>query len=25
MGKVAAGMCEYHDLMVDGRPIGLHD
>ncbi len=19
------GMCEYHDLMVDGRPVGLHD
>jgi hypothetical protein len=22
-GKAAAGMCEYHDLMQDGRPVGL--
>jgi hypothetical protein len=24
-GRVGSGACEYHDLMVDGRPIGLHD
>jgi hypothetical protein len=24
-GRVGAGACEYHDLMVDGHPIGLHD
>jgi hypothetical protein len=24
-GRPAEGMCEYHDLMVDGRPVGLHD
>jgi hypothetical protein len=23
--RPAAGMCEYHDLVEDGRPIGLHD
>ena len=23
--RPAAGMCEYHDLVVDGRPVGLHD
>jgi hypothetical protein len=23
--RPAEGMCEYHDLMVDGRPVGLHD
>ena len=23
MGRPAEGMCEYHDLMVDGRPVGL--
>ena len=25
MGRPAEGMCEYHDLIVDGRPVGLHD
>ncbi len=24
-GRRAEGMCEYHDLMVDGRPVGLGD
>ncbi len=24
-GRSAEGMCEYHDLMVDGRPVGLQD
>jgi hypothetical protein len=24
-GKQGQGMCEYHDLMIDGRPIGLDD
>ena len=24
-GRAAEGICEYHDLMVDGRPVGLHD
>lgn len=24
-GRVGSGACEYHDLMVDGRPIGLDD
>ncbi len=24
-GRDGAGMCEYHDLMVDGRPVALHD
>jgi hypothetical protein len=24
-GRIGSGACEYHDLMVDGRPIGLHD
>lgn len=24
-GRTGAGACEYHDLMDDGRPIGLHD
>jgi hypothetical protein len=24
-GRRGEGMCEYHDLMVDGRPVGLHD
>jgi hypothetical protein len=24
-GRAAEGMCEYHDLMVDGQPVGLHD
>lgn len=24
-GRTAEGMCEYHDLMVDGRPVGLQD
>jgi hypothetical protein len=24
-GRVGSGACEYHDLMVEGRPIGLHD
>jgi hypothetical protein len=23
--RSGSGACEYHDLMVDGRPIGLHD
>ncbi len=23
--RPAEGMCEYHDLIVDGRPVGLHD
>jgi hypothetical protein len=23
--RPAQGMCEYHDLIVDGRPVGLHD
>ena len=24
-GRRGEGMCEYHDLMVDGRPVGLDD
>jgi hypothetical protein len=24
-GRTGAGHCEYHDLMVDGRPVGLDD
>jgi hypothetical protein len=24
-GIEGSGMCEYHDLMVDGRPVGLDD
>jgi hypothetical protein len=24
-GLPGAGMCEYHDLMIDGLPAGLHD
>jgi hypothetical protein len=24
-GRIGSGACEYHDLMVDGRPIGLDD
>lgn len=24
-GKAAQGMCEYHDLMVEGKPVGLSD
>jgi hypothetical protein len=24
-GRTGAGMCEYHDLMVDGVPVGLDD
>jgi hypothetical protein len=24
-GQDGAGMCEYHDLIVDGRPVGLDD
>jgi hypothetical protein len=24
-GRAGAGMCEYHDLMVDGKPVGLED
>jgi hypothetical protein len=24
-GRAGAGMAEYHDLLVDGRPAGLHD
>jgi len=24
-GSSAEGMLEYHDLMIDGRPVGLHD
>ena len=24
-GRAGAGMCEWHDLMVDGKPVGLHD
>jgi hypothetical protein len=24
-GRRGAGMCEYHDLIVDGRPVGLDD
>ncbi len=24
-GRQGQGMCEYHDLMVDGRPIGIDD
>jgi hypothetical protein len=24
-GRTGAGMCEYHDLMVAGRPVGLDD
>lgn len=24
-GRAAAGHCEYHDLVVDGRPVGLDD
>jgi hypothetical protein len=24
-GRTAEGMCEYHDRMVDGKPVGLHD
>jgi len=24
-GRKGEGMCEYHDLMVDGKPIGLED
>jgi hypothetical protein len=24
-GCAAEGICEYHDLMVDGRPVGLQD
>lgn len=23
--RPAAGVCEYHDLMVEGRPVGLQD
>jgi hypothetical protein len=25
LDRPAEGMCEYHDLMVAGRPVGLHD
>ena len=24
-GRTGTGACEYHDLMVDGMPVGLHD
>lgn len=24
-GRAGEGMCEYHDLVVDGRPVGLDD
>jgi hypothetical protein len=24
-GRIGSGMCEYHDLMVDGRPVGIED
>ena len=24
-GRSGAGMCEWHDLMVDGRPVGIDD
>ena len=24
-GRAAEGMCEYHDRVVEGRPVGLHD
>jgi hypothetical protein len=24
-GRKGAGMCEYHDLIVNGKPAGLHD
>ncbi len=24
-GRRGEGMCEYHDLMIDGTPVGLHD
>lgn len=24
-GRTGQGMCEIHDLMVDGKPVGLHD
>lgn len=24
-GRLAAGSCEYHDLMIHGSPVGLHD
>ncbi len=25
LGEQGVGMTEYHDLMVDGRPVGIHD
>jgi len=24
-GRQGEGMCEYHDLMVEGRPFGIAD
>ncbi len=24
-GRVGFGMCEYHDLMIEGLPVGIDD